>query len=633
MGLQIWLPLIGDMHNQGMSGVTVPLYNATVQSDGKIGTCMKLTDTHELNYAPNFNTSSLSFCGWFKFDKSEIQTALNSASITSGRTTPTGSLIGNQSYGGIGITWTTNNMYASSGVLTHLVIYGTIRTSTISIVYTSGLLIDDTSFGKYIHFCLTWDHELRQLKLYMNGILRDGQTRTTNAFSDGVIRTLALNYTGVWSGNGPGAKIPFRANDIRVYNHCLSAKEVKEISKGLVCHYKLESHNLNNVYNYPTFDATAAAAGWGHWGPTGAQGTQGQNTDESYIFNKKNTHSHWVQNASGATGNYLLYQSPSFDTTISSGGYRTLVAIMKRDDGLGINDSVCFPAWNANVAASSVTYNKWTEIRNLGDGFYLGKCEGICQNGSNNLVGIYICPGYKIYFSEVYLENYATAASYINDVNGTTDVMEDCSGYGRDGLFLSGTVFPTKIEDGGRYTAGIENANGYTGMAEVNMPALNTLTFSWWGYYKELGRQNSGLFSTSDSSSAPTDYTTTAFNHRDSLFDICNNSNSHVTLSTSSLPLNAWRHFCVTYDGSTAKYYVNGALKNSVAQTGALKAFKYLYIGYSKAGGATRMCKAIVSDFRVYATCLSDADILELYNVGNSIDNKGNLLTYELKEV
>lgn len=629
MGLQIWLPLIGDMHNQGMSGVTVTSASATVDASGKIGSCMKIVQATELNYIPDPNTTSYSLCGWFKFNKAEIQTVISSLTINSGRTTPTGCILGNSSYGGIGIIWETNDIY-NAGSFVSLGLRGVLRTPTCvsgGRYYTNSFNVE---FDTWIHVCLTWDVETRILRLYKNGSLIHGIVYP--AFSDCVLRTLFLDYQGVWSGNGPGAMIPFRANDIRVYNHSLSEKEVKEISKGLVCHYKLESHNMKNVFSYSTFNATAAAAGWGHWGRTGAQGTQGQNTDKNYIFNKKNTYSHWVQNASAATGEYLLYQSPSYDSTVSSAGYRTMVAIMKRDDGLGINESVCFPTWNSTVAASSTTMNKWTEIRNLGDGFYLGKCEGICQDGSNNLAGIYICPGYKVYFSEVYLENYATAASYINDVTGTTDVMEDCSGYGRDGLFLSGTVFPTKIEDGGRYTAGIENANGYTGMAEVNMPALNTLTFSWWGYYKELGRQNSGLFSTSDSSSAPTDYTTTAFNHRDSLFDICNNSNSHVTLSTSSLPLNAWRHFCVTYDGSTAKYYVNGALINSVAQTGALKAFKYLYIGYSKAGGVTRMCKAIVSDFRIYATCLSNADILELYNVGNSIDNKGNLLTYELKE-
>jgi hypothetical protein len=40
----------------------------------------------------------------------------------------------------------------------------------------------------------------------------------------------------------------------------------------------------------------------------------------------------------------------------------------------------------------------------------------------------------------------------------------------------------------------------------------------------------------------------------------------------------------------------------------------------------------LFSDFRIYATALSAADVLELYHTGAKIDNKANFHTYEINE-
>jgi hypothetical protein len=390
---------------------------------------------------------------------------------------------------------------------------------------------------------------------------------------------------------------------------------------------------MKNIVTYPTFNTSSAGGGWNHWEPSGLnKGFYAQNTDKQYIFNKNNTYSHKVGNGSGSSYDYIMYQSPAYDTEIASGGCRTFVAIIKDEYSQPITNSICHPGWNApNNSIGPVSV--WNEITPLGDGFYLCKCEGLYQTGSNNLIGIQVKSGHTIYISEVYIENYATKMGVLPSYSESSDIMYDSSGYNRHGTHYSGTVFSVMTSGNGRYDSAIENATGYIGKAEVNMPPLDNVTFSWWANYKVFGAQTSGLFSTSNVDGHPTDYSTTACNMRDSYFDMCNTAGSCKRLSATGIELNKWHHYCITYDGTTERFYVDGVQTASVAQTGALKDWKYLYISYSRAGGVVRMCRGAVSDFRVYCTALSADDVKELYDTAASVDNNGNFYCYELKEV
>ena len=42
MALQIWLPLMGDLHNQGLANVTVTGFNTPTFIAGKLGQCCHL---------------------------------------------------------------------------------------------------------------------------------------------------------------------------------------------------------------------------------------------------------------------------------------------------------------------------------------------------------------------------------------------------------------------------------------------------------------------------------------------------------------------------------------------------------------------------------------------------------------
>jgi len=85
------------------------------------------------------------------------------------------------------------------------------------------------------------------VKFYVNGELKNTISQTsplTSAMDDNRI---------VWSHRGSQWEGQYKGcfNDIRIYDHALSVKEIKEISKGLMLHYNFEDHMATaygNVY-------------------------------------------------------------------------------------------------------------------------------------------------------------------------------------------------------------------------------------------------------------------------------------------------------------------------------------------------------------------------------------------------
>lgn len=113
----------------------------------------------------------------------------------------------------------------------------------------------------------------------------------------------------------------------------------------------------------------------------------------------------------------------------------------------------------------------------------------------------------------------------------------------------------------------------------------------------------------------------------------------NIANSGVKIDLNKWYHVACTWDGTNIKIYVNGQLKNTTATSRVLwtnNASKFavgkMAYGYNTTDSFFPFVGNI-SDARIYATTLSDKDILELYEVGASIDNDGNMYGYELKEI
>jgi hypothetical protein len=144
----------------------------------------------------------------------------------------------------------------------------------------SGANISCLHDGNWHHFAITFDSV--NAKLYIDGEYK-GKAQTYRNPTSTVLRIAggaggigSPGHTYDWNGN---------LNDFRVYDHCLSVKEIHEISKALVLHYKLD--NLNgNVGN-----VNLIANGWG--------GTDNWSLKTSSYVSTS------VPNVSGITNSYI----------------------------------------------------------------------------------------------------------------------------------------------------------------------------------------------------------------------------------------------------------------------------------------------------------------------------------------
>jgi hypothetical protein len=143
----------------------------------------------------------------------------------------------------MGIIWQANAMYTSK-VFNTLSIKGCIRSTQMSSRTTGSF---NAEFDTWVHIIVDFDYDKRILRLYKNGVLIS--TVSAPNATDLPSRAIYIDWGAVWGGNGPGAAIPFYAKDIRVYDHSLSLKEIKELTRGLYVHYKFDDIYLEDSTN------------------------------------------------------------------------------------------------------------------------------------------------------------------------------------------------------------------------------------------------------------------------------------------------------------------------------------------------------------------------------------------------
>ena len=623
MSLQVWLPLNGNLNNQGLSEVTVTNNGATVDNNGKIGSCYSFNGSNNRVSIsdPLPFTGDLTMMAWLKPTNVSSTTTQYALSYNTDMGGTSGHLLG------VG-------MYGSSALAVWC--SGTVFTTSVT-------LVDNT----WYHVAASRAHT-GELKVYVNGscILT---TADSNAPASRWFTIGGRSNSATGGAGGVGYCFKGNINDVRLYDHCLSAKEVKEISKGLLCHYKLSSNGFGNPnllsnshfdsrYTVSVWDTSKngnlCANGWdGYNGGVGNPSTvyhaHLQEHEGEYVYNyHKTSNEEWLGISQYITGSVEVSKTYTFSCEL------------KRISGKNYTDGGLYTRANSSATSNtfvnlfsfsnfgSVTDNKWHRYSYT----FTVDSSVYMTNGAYWYIYGHTGGDGEFLMRRPKLEEGSSATEWIPrssdslyaslGLDSTTE--SDCSGLSNNGTKIEGlssSTNPLSI----RYES-CYDFDGNTG--SIQIPNLSTLapsgefTMNCWIYH--------------DNTWSSKGYET--------IFGGPSGFELEAKLSSTNSPslfayswgqgqatyeLNKWNMITMTRNTSETKFYINGELKIT-GSAGTIPSGNYFIGAWNTS--SQQNYKGRISDFRLYSTVLSADVIRMLYDTSASIDKNGSMYAYEFKE-
>lgn len=572
MSLRVWLPLNGTLENKGISNLTFSYSGSNISSNdyGKIGKCYKRTtaaaDAIISNSTINLGTNQSMFC-WIKMD------SFNSGASLTG-------ILGQHrhaTYTGMGITL----RYASASTGYVSVNTGNGSNRTFNTYYGSTLL----NAGTWYHIGYTYDGS--NIRIYVNG-----QLDKTQAFT-GMSCPAEYIQIGNWAFSGSSGtgisnySAPGYINDVRIYDHCLSAAEVREISQGLILHYKLDDPNPNLLKTTPL-----------SYTPANYRGYQISFT-ENLVANQTYTLQLWDVNVAHSAKTAATL---GIDFYWGGGTVKLKSLIGTSYFTNGHADYICttFTPTSANASGSGAT-NAWFAVYN----------SPPSADGTRDMsIGAWK------------LEKGAVATSWID--SEITPYIQDSSGYEHNGTITGNLIAASGSP---RYNNAI-TFNGSTSYFDYNHITANDQTLSEFTFATWIKRTYTDATARHFFYGPIRVYLYTDFKVRLTwTAQEADSSYATNTWATGQLiSADTWTHIALTFKNSIMTVYINGVSKSTNSRPPYVRGYQ------GTSGSIGSQFIGDLSDTRFYTTALSDNDILSLYNTGAKIDNLQNLHTFEYVE-
>ena len=196
----------------------------------------------------------------------------------------------------------------------------------------------------------------------------------------------------------------------------------------------------------------------------------------------------------------------------------------------------------------------------------------------------------------------ALVAAYSFDA-GSGSLVADASGNGNDGA-VTGAAWTTSGKNNGALT--FDGVDDWVTVPDTASLDLSTgMTLEAWVRPAALGRWRTVL---AKERSGGIVYAMHASEDASKPLGQVDIDGEQSAVGPSSLPLNAWSHLAATYDGTTVRLYVNGALAGSSTDAGSIPAST----GPLRLGGNAiwqEWFRGELDDVRVYGRALSAAEL------------------------
>ena len=601
--LKVWLPLNGDLRNQGTADVTVTNNGATVDNSGKMGKCYSFgTSGGRLELSTDAIktcTGDVSFALWVKI----LTWNTNYATIfdvQDGSISWNNEIFAFQRNGSSsGCCFTVSNGNTGSGNYT-----------------ANSCRTGDLNLNQWYHFvCI---YKTGKIQIWQDGVL-------VSEYSTSVVPNISKiqNFIIGSANTSNSYQSNILLNDFRLYSYALSPEEIKKISQGLALHYRLSGIGGENEFLGTADDdwwtkCTCHNIGGASYeiiqddylsGFQILKITRQNNTNQSGVYTYP-TRNRMINGEMAQDETYTL----SFMMKASTSGVETIPNIIAE----------------AQTMVSCSHGLSWTEIPTKWTKYWItftvkNPKQAICfyMRGTASAI---------VYFGKIKLEKGSKATPWLPNTTDSlystmrldNDIEYDISGFNNNGTKSPVVIINT---DSPRYeTSYGTSSNSYfvNGGKISNILCQETpeYTVNLWCYKDNWTDNASELFSCAEGGGFAFDTTTSGFRTWSNVYTNADKTSySYIAYTQTHAISSGWHMFTLVDDLTGTKAYIDGELIRTAASTNYglhLNVNANLYIGAESTGGSytSPYLNGRVSDFRIYATALSASDVQALYNLG-----------------